>query len=58
MKKLLPLVVVVVVVFIGYWMFTDPARLAELTKDGAAKGWDLTKQLFEGLIDFIDALFA
>jgi hypothetical protein len=58
MKKLLPLAVVVVVVFIGYWMFTDPARLAELVKDGAGEGWELTKQLFEGIIDFINALFA
>jgi len=58
MKKLMPLVVLVVVVFVGYWMFTDPARLAELTKDGAGAGWDLATDLFEGLIDFIDALFA
>ena len=58
MKKLPPLVVVVVVVFVGYWMFTDPTRLAQFTKDGAAQGWDLTRNLFDGLISFFDALFS
>jgi len=58
MKKLMPLVVVVVVVFIGYWMFTDPTRLAEVTKDGASAGWNLATELFDGLINFINALFS
>lgn len=58
MKKLMPLAVVALVVFIGYWMFQDPARLAELTKEGASKGWDLATGLFNGLIDFLDALFS
>jgi hypothetical protein len=58
MKKLMPLVVVVAVVFLGYWMFTDPARLAEVTKETAGATWDLATQLFEGLIDFINALFS
>ena len=57
MKKLMPLAVVVVVVFVGYWMFTDPARLAEVTKDLMAEIWDLATQLFDGLISFINALF-
>jgi len=58
MKKLMPLVVVVAVVFVGYWMFTDPSRLAEITKDGAGAGWDLTRDLFDNMIEFINALFA
>jgi hypothetical protein len=57
MKKLMPLAVVVLVVFVGYWMFTDPARLAEVTKDAASATWDLATNLFDGLIDFINALF-
>lgn len=58
MKKLMPLAIVVAFVFVGYWMFTDPSRLAEVTKDGASAGWDLATDLFDGLIDFINALFA
>jgi hypothetical protein len=58
MKKLMPLAVVVVVVFIGYWMFTDPARLAQVTKESASAGWDLATNLFDGLINFINALFS
>jgi hypothetical protein len=57
MKKLMPLAVVVLVVFVGYWMFTDPARLADVTKDVATATWELTTNLFDGLIDFINALF-
>ena len=58
MKKLMPLLLVVGVVFVGYWMFTDPARLAEVTKETATGLWDLATELFEGLIDFINALFS
>lgn len=58
MKKLMPLVIVVVVVFAGYWMFTDPNRLADFTKDGASLGWDLATDVFDGVIDFLDALFS
>jgi hypothetical protein len=58
MKKLPPLVVLVVVVFVGYWMFTDPARLAEVTKEASAEVWDLATNVFDGLINFINALFS
>jgi hypothetical protein len=58
MKKVMPLAVVAGVVFVGYWMFTDPAALAQLTRDGADKGWELATQVFNGLIDFLDELFA
>ena len=44
MKKLMPLVVVVVVVFVGYWMFTDPQRLAGLHQGRGQLGWDLATQ--------------
>ena len=53
-KKLL---LVVVVVFLGFWMFHDPQGLATIAKDGSAKGWDLTSQLFSATIDFIHQLF-
>ncbi|WP_168929366.1 hypothetical protein [Nocardioides sp. GY 10113] len=50
------LIAVVVIVFVGFWMFTDPNGLAEMTKTGAVAAWDLIQQLFTGLIDFINAL--
>ncbi|NYJ00813.1 hypothetical protein HNR19_001511 [Nocardioides thalensis] len=47
------LIVVAIVVFLGFWMFTDPSGLADTAKEAGAGGWSLTTQLFTGLIDFI-----
>jgi len=51
------LVLLMVVVFLGFWMFNDPTGLAEIAKEGSAKGWDLTAELFSATIDFIKQLF-
>lgn len=50
------LIGVVVIVFLGFWMFTDPDGLAATSKTLAAEGWSLTTQLFSGIIDFVGAL--
>jgi hypothetical protein len=50
------LVLVVVVVFLGFWMFTDPNGLAQAARDGAAQVWSLAVQLFSAVIQFIGAL--
>lgn len=50
------LIAVVAIVFVGFWMFTDPNGLAETTKSASAEGWDLTTQAFAGIIDFVGAL--
>ncbi|WP_181407663.1 hypothetical protein [Nocardioides sambongensis] len=47
------LIGVVVVVFLGFWMFTDPDGLAETAKSAGAGAWALTTQLFSGVIDFV-----
>jgi hypothetical protein len=47
---------VLVVVFIGFYMFTDPHGLAQTTKDGAGALWTALSSLFGALIDFIDSL--
>ena len=47
---------VLVVVFIGFYMFTDPHGLAHTTKDGAAALWQALTSLFGALIDFINSL--
>ncbi len=50
-------VVLLVILFIGFYMFTDPHGLATFAKDGSARGWDLLTQLFTALISFFNALF-
>ncbi|WP_158296527.1 hypothetical protein [Nocardioides albidus] len=52
-KKLIALVVIV---FLGFWMFTDPASLADTSKSAASGGWDLTTEAFSGVIDFVGAM--
>ena len=47
--------VVLVVVFIGFYMFTDPNGLAQTTKDGGGALWEALSSLFGALIDFIDS---
>jgi hypothetical protein len=46
----------VVVVFLGFWMFTDPSGLAEAARAGASQVWSLAEQLFQAVIRFFGAL--
>lgn len=55
LKKVFPLLLVV---FVGYYMFTDPNGLADLAMDGSASLWDGMTQLFAAFIDFLDALLS
>lgn len=48
--------IVLVVVFLGFWMFTDPDGLAVAAKSGADQGWTIAQQLFTAIIDFVGAL--
>ena len=48
--------VLLVVVFIGFYMFTDPNGLAQTTKDGGSALWEALTSLFGALIDFINAI--
>ncbi len=47
---------VLVVVFLGFWMFTDPNGMAQAAKDAGAQVWSLAEQLFTAVIDFVGAL--
>lgn len=47
----------VVVVFLGFWMFTDPQGLADAAKGTGGQAWHLATQLFRAVIDFFGALF-
>jgi hypothetical protein len=49
-------ILALVVVFLGFWMFTDPKGLADAAQDAAAQTWSLAEQLFSAVIDFVGAL--
>ena len=53
MKKV---VIVLVVLFLGFWMLTDAAGFADASKTAGGAVWGLTTDFFDGLIDFFDAL--
>ena len=46
----------VVVVFLGFWMFTDPGGLASAAKAAGAQTWELTEDLFSAVIRFFGEL--
>lgn len=50
------IVAIVVVVFLGFWIISDPNSLADTSGSLAVEIWDITTQLFSGLIDFIGSL--
>ena len=52
-KKLL---IALLVVFIGFWMFTDPRGLAEAAGEGSRSAWLLVTQVFGAVIDFVRVL--
>ena len=45
-------------VFIGYYLFTDPNGAASAAKDLFGAVWDGLQSLFAAMINFLDALFA
>jgi hypothetical protein len=50
------LVLALVVLFIGFWLFTDPHGLAHATSSSAGQTWDLSEQMFRSVITFVHAL--
>jgi hypothetical protein len=53
LKKALP---VLIVLFLGFWLFNDPHGIAHATKSSASDTWGLSAQLFSSLITFFRAL--
>lgn len=49
-------ILAVLVVFLGFWLFTDPHGLATTAKDVGGAGWHGLSQLFAKVIDFIGDL--
>jgi hypothetical protein len=48
--------VLLVVVFIGFYMFNDPNGLADVVKRGGGNLWEGLKNLFAAMIDFLNAI--
>jgi hypothetical protein len=44
------------IVFVIFWIFQDPAGAAGATKQSVAAIWDLLVKLFESIIRFIGAI--
>ena len=49
-------VVLLVVLFLGWLLFTDPSGLADLVGDAGSKSWAALEDLFEAISSFIGAL--
>jgi hypothetical protein len=49
-------VLAVLVVFFGFWMFTDPHGLAGFTQSTGDAVWGWGQQLFTSLIEFLGDL--
>jgi hypothetical protein len=49
-------VLAVVVVFFGFWLFTDPHGLADFTQATGDSMWGWGQQLFTSLIEFLGDL--
>ena len=45
-----------VVLFLGFWMFTDPSGLADAARSGFEQAWSLAEDLFTAIIRFFNAL--
>lgn len=51
-------VLVVVVLFAGFYLMQQPEGLAHLSKEAASSLWHGTTSVFEAVITFLDELFA
>ena len=51
-------VILLVVVFVLFYLFTDPHGAAGFARDGSSALWDGLRQMFSAIIDFLNALFA
>jgi len=52
-KKVL---LVVLVLFLGYWLVEAPASFADFAQSGAGWLWQTARSLFESVIDVLDSL--
>jgi hypothetical protein len=53
LKKVL---LVVLVVFLGFWLVQAPNSFANVMQNAASWVWDVTSRLFTSVIDVLDSL--
>jgi hypothetical protein len=49
-------VLIVLVLFLGFYLLRDPAELARFSQSAAVALWKMISTLFEAIIDFLNAL--
>jgi hypothetical protein len=48
--------VIVVVLFLGFYLLRDPAELAHFSENAGVALWKMVSTLFEAIIEFLNAL--
>lgn len=51
------LIAAVVVLFVGFWLFTDPRGLADFAGEGGGMIWSVTEQIFLSTMTFLREIF-
>ena len=51
-------VLLLVLVFVGFYLFTDPTGLATFAKEASTAIWTALVKLFNAIIDFLNVLFS
>ena len=51
-------VVLLVILFLGFWLVKDPNGFAQSAKDTIGTIWDLLMQVFDAIISFIKSISA
>jgi hypothetical protein len=51
------LIAAVVVLFVGFWLFTDPRGLADFAGEGGSMIWSVTEQIFLSTMTFLREIF-
>jgi hypothetical protein len=49
-------VLIVVVLFLGFYLLRDPRELAAFSENAAVALWNMVSTLFVAMIDFLNAL--
>lgn len=48
--------VIIVVLFLGFYLMRDPAELARFSENAGVALWKMISTLFEAIIEFLNAL--
>ena len=51
------LIAAVGVLFVGFWLFTDPRGLADFAGEGGSMIWSVTQEMFLATMTFLREIF-